>query len=155
MATHSSTLTWRIAWMEEPGGLQSMRSPRVRYDWSTSLSLSFPFSYISHFSRTQCDESRLYWTEQRWDGALLNIFSSCDNENWLLLKRWQLRKDLSPKLDPNNWTFIGCEKGCVSKVKKREAIFFFNIWWWGTWLIIWENTLLGLNLFVFTHMHSR
>ena len=24
MATHSSTLTWKIPWMEEPGGLQSM-----------------------------------------------------------------------------------------------------------------------------------
>ena len=26
MATHSSTLAWRIPWMEEPGGLQSMES---------------------------------------------------------------------------------------------------------------------------------
>ena len=32
MATHSSTLAWRILWTEEPGGLQSMRSPRVRHD---------------------------------------------------------------------------------------------------------------------------
>ena len=29
MATHSSTLAWKISWMEEPGGLQSMGSPRV------------------------------------------------------------------------------------------------------------------------------
>ena len=29
MATHSSTLAWRIPWMEEPGGLQSMGSLRV------------------------------------------------------------------------------------------------------------------------------
>ena len=32
MAAHSSTLAWRIPWMEEPGGLQSMRSLRVRHD---------------------------------------------------------------------------------------------------------------------------
>ena len=32
MATHSSILAWRIPWMEEPGGLQSTRSPRVRHD---------------------------------------------------------------------------------------------------------------------------
>ena len=32
MATHSSTLAWKIPWMEEPGGLQSMGSLRVRYD---------------------------------------------------------------------------------------------------------------------------
>ena len=32
MATHSSILAWRIPWTEEPGGLQSMGSQRVRYD---------------------------------------------------------------------------------------------------------------------------
>ena len=39
MAPHSSTLAWRIPWMEEPGRLQSMGSHRVRHDWVTSLSL--------------------------------------------------------------------------------------------------------------------
>ena len=29
MATHSSILAWRIPWMEEPGGLQSVGSQRV------------------------------------------------------------------------------------------------------------------------------
>ena len=33
MAMHSSILAWKIPWTEEPGGLQSMRSQRVRYDW--------------------------------------------------------------------------------------------------------------------------
>ena len=32
MATHSSTLAWEIPWTEEPGGLQSMGSQRVRHD---------------------------------------------------------------------------------------------------------------------------
>ena len=32
MATHSSTLAWGIPWTEEPGGLQSMGSRRVRHD---------------------------------------------------------------------------------------------------------------------------
>jgi len=40
MATHSSTLTWRIPWREGPGRLQSMGSQRVGHDWATSLSLS-------------------------------------------------------------------------------------------------------------------
>ena len=39
MATHSSTLAWKIPWMEEPGRLQSMGSLRVGHDWTTSLSL--------------------------------------------------------------------------------------------------------------------
>ena len=37
MATHSSTLAWKIPWMEEPGRLQSMGSLRVGHDWVTSL----------------------------------------------------------------------------------------------------------------------
>ena len=32
MATHSSILAWRIPWTEEPGGLQSRGSQRVRHD---------------------------------------------------------------------------------------------------------------------------
>ena len=32
MATHSSILVWKIPWMEEPGGLQSMGSKRVGHD---------------------------------------------------------------------------------------------------------------------------
>ena len=32
MATHSGILAWKIPWMEESGGLQSMGSQRVRHD---------------------------------------------------------------------------------------------------------------------------
>ena len=39
MAPHSSTLAWKIPWMEESGRLQSMGLLRVRHDWATSLSL--------------------------------------------------------------------------------------------------------------------
>ena len=39
MAPHSSTLAWKIPWMEKPGVLQSMASWRVGHDWATSLSL--------------------------------------------------------------------------------------------------------------------
>ena len=36
MAPHSSTLAWKIPWIEEPGGLQSMGSLRVGHDSFTS-----------------------------------------------------------------------------------------------------------------------
>ena len=36
MATHSSTVSWRISWTEGPGGLQSMGSQRVGHDWVTN-----------------------------------------------------------------------------------------------------------------------
>ena len=45
--THSSTLAWKIPWMEEPGRLQSMRSQRVGHCWATSLSF---FTFI-HWRR--------------------------------------------------------------------------------------------------------
>ena len=41
MATHSSTLAWRILWTEEPGGLQFMGSQRVRHN---STVTNFHFS---------------------------------------------------------------------------------------------------------------
>ena len=37
MAPHSSTLAWKIPWMEESGGLQSMRSLRVGHDFAFSF----------------------------------------------------------------------------------------------------------------------
>ena len=39
MATHSSTLAWKIPWTEELGRLQSMGLLRVRHDLANSLSL--------------------------------------------------------------------------------------------------------------------
>ena len=39
IATYSTALAWKIPWTEESGRLQSMGSQRVRYDWTTSLSL--------------------------------------------------------------------------------------------------------------------
>ena len=41
MAIYSSTLAWKIPWMEEPDRLQSMGSQRVGHDWATSLPISF------------------------------------------------------------------------------------------------------------------
>ena len=42
MATHSSTLAWKIPWTEEPGGLQSMGSQRVGH-------LLSDFTFTVHF----------------------------------------------------------------------------------------------------------
>ena len=40
MATHPSILAWKIPWMEEPGGLQSMGTQTVGHNQAISLSLS-------------------------------------------------------------------------------------------------------------------
>ncbi|KAB0378553.1 hypothetical protein FD755_010131 [Muntiacus reevesi] len=42
VVTHVSILTWRIPWTEEPGGLQSMGSQRVRYNWDLGVLKPLP-----------------------------------------------------------------------------------------------------------------
>ena len=37
MATHSSTLAWKIPWTEEPGGIQSLGSQRVGHNRETNI----------------------------------------------------------------------------------------------------------------------
>ena len=47
MATHSSILAWRIPWTEEPGGLQSMGSQRVRHDQNNSARTTHTYDQVS------------------------------------------------------------------------------------------------------------
>ena len=54
MAPHSSTLAWKIPWMEEPGRLQSIGSLRVRHDWVTSRSLFTFMHWRMKWQPTQC-----------------------------------------------------------------------------------------------------
>ena len=46
MATHSSTLAWRIPWTQEPGGLPSTGSHRVGHDWSDLAAAAAVYSVI-------------------------------------------------------------------------------------------------------------
>ena len=67
LATHSSTLAWKIPWTEEPGGLQSMGSLRVGHDWATSLSL---FTFIHWRRKWQSTPVFLPGKSQGW-GSLV------------------------------------------------------------------------------------
>ena len=71
-APHSSTLAWKIPWMEEPGRLQSMGLLRVGHDWATSL-FSFHFRALEKEMATH--SSVLVWripgTEE--PGVLLSM----------------------------------------------------------------------------------
>ena len=46
MAPHSSTLAWKISWMEEPGGVQSMGSDTTESDTTEQLNSHFSLSCI-------------------------------------------------------------------------------------------------------------
>ena len=81
MAPHSSTLPWKIPWMEEPGGLQSMGSLRVRHNWATSLSL-FHFHALEKEMATH--SSVLAWRIP-WAGEPggLDVYGVTQSQTWL------------------------------------------------------------------------
>ena len=93
MATHSSTLAWEIPRTEEPGGLQSMGSQRVRHDlWLKNKTLSTD-STIESLQRAPCQDSDFtYWQ------------TSCKSEKFLQVAKergrergWK-REDQDPSL---------------------------------------------------------
>ena len=56
MATHSSTLAWKIPWMEKSGRLQSMGSQKVRHDWRLDfISWRSFYFWFGHFWR-ECEK---------------------------------------------------------------------------------------------------
>ena len=73
MAPHSSTLAWKVPWTEEPGGLQSMRSIRVRHDWATLLSL---FTFM-HWRRKWQPTPVFLPGESQGRGSLVSCLWSC------------------------------------------------------------------------------
>ena len=70
MAPHSSTLAWKIPWMEEPGRLQSMRLLGVRCDRATSLSL---FTFM-HWRRKWQPTPVFLPGESQGQGSLVGTF---------------------------------------------------------------------------------
>ena len=80
MAPHSSTLAWEIPGMEEPGGLQSMGSLRVRHDWATSLSF---FTFMHWRRKWQPTPVFLPGESQRWEpGGLRSMGSHRVGHDW-------------------------------------------------------------------------
>ena len=82
MAPHSSTLAWKIPWMKEPDGLQSMGSRRVGYNRATSLSL---FTFM-HWRRKWQPTSVFFPGESQGWGSLVGYIYGVA-QSWTQLKR--------------------------------------------------------------------
>ena len=83
MAPHSSTLTWKIPWMEEPGKLQPMGSLRVRLDRATSLSL-FTFMHCRRNGNPlQCSCLENPRDGGAWWAAVYGVAQSQTRLKWL------------------------------------------------------------------------
>ena len=103
MATHSSTIAWKITWTEKPGRLQSMGSQRVGHDRATSLTQR-PLLYIS----------------VNFTNSFIMIFSFGDrnliieqSQDYLLIKLTKIW--VKKKKSKNFW---------AKKKKKKEKRFF-------------------------------
>ena len=83
MAPHSSTLAWKISWTEEPGGLQSMGSLRVRHDWATSLSLFLSCIGEGNGNPLQCSCLENPRDGGAWWAAVYGVAQSWTQLKWL------------------------------------------------------------------------
>ena len=81
MAPHSSTLAWKILWMEEPRRLQSMGSLRVGHDWAISLSLSCTGEGNGNSLQCSCLENPR--DEGAWWAAVYGVAQSQTRLKWL------------------------------------------------------------------------
>ena len=69
MATHFSTLAWKVPWMEEPGRLQSMGSLRDGHDWATSL-----YFHFHALEKEMATHSSILWAA---------IYGAAQSRTWL------------------------------------------------------------------------
>ena len=99
-ALHSSILAWKIPWMEEPGGLQSMGSLRVQHDWATSLSLFTFMHWRGKWQPTPVFLPR----ESQGQGSLVGCVYGV-TQSWTRLK-WFSRSSRSSSNDPFNSNHI-------------------------------------------------
>ena len=88
MATHFSSLAWKIPWTEEPGRLQSMESLRVGHNWLASLSISLSCIGEGNGNPLQCfclenprDGGAIYGVSQSW--TQLKQLSSSSSQSLL------------------------------------------------------------------------
>ena len=83
MAPHSSTLAWKIPWMEEPGRLQSMGSLRVGHEWATSLSLFTLCIGEGNGNPLRCSCLDSLGDEGAWWTAIYVVTQSWKQLKWL------------------------------------------------------------------------
>ena len=90
MAPHSSTLAWKIPWMEELGRLQSMGWLRVGHDWVTSLSL---FTFM-HWRRKWQPTPVFLPGESQGQGSLVGCRLWSCTESDMTEVTWQQQQDV-------------------------------------------------------------
>ena len=82
MATHSSVLAWRIPGMEEPGGLPSLGSHRVRHNWSNLAAAAAAVWFLQWktLKRTFKEELPIFSAIDLWCDQLMTCLSASSVE---------------------------------------------------------------------------
>ena len=103
MAPHSSTLAWKIPWMEEPGRLQPLGLLTVRHDWATSLS----FFTFMHWRRKWQATPVILPGESQGRGSLVGSVSEVTQSQTRL--KWLSSSSMSIQLVmPSNHLILCC-----------------------------------------------
>ena len=104
MATHSSVLAWRIPWTEEPGGLLSIGSHRVRHDWSDLACMHALEKEMAAHS------SVLSWRipGTREPGGLQSVWSHRAGHDW---------GNLAAAVAADSWYLFSCYLHCIGGVR--------------------------------------
>ena len=130
MAPHSSTLAWKIPWMEELGGLQSMGSRRVGHDWVTSLSLFCSCIGEGNGNPLQCSCLENPRDGGAWWAAVYGVAQSRTGLKRLSSSSSPINRNISI----SNWwwfDFLGrrmlnyLEHNCRSNVYRASKILYF------------------------------
>ena len=128
MATHSSILVWKVPQTEEPGGLQSMVSQRVRHNWTIGHSTQHRWKererekeIVGGRGRKKAEEGglspksyTLYKNQTKWDHTLKHKHGTIKilekKKHKIPGERWESLQDLGPEkeflyLTPSNLFF--------------------------------------------------
>ena len=116
MATQSSTLAWKIPWMEEPGTLQSMESLRVGHDWATSLSFSLSCTGEGNGNPLQCS---CLENPRDWGAWWAAIYGVSQSRTRLKQLSSSSSRDLFKKIRDTKGTFHA-KMGSIKDINCRD-----------------------------------
>ena len=126
MASHSSTLAWKIPWMEEPGRLQSMGSLRVGHNWATEW-LHFSLSYIGEGNGNplQCPCLENPRDGGAWWAAVYGVAQSWTRLKQLSSSKYILWLSTTWKMTAYSyifyWSIIALQVVLVSTIQQSES----------------------------------
>ena len=119
MATHSTTLAWKIPWMEEPGRLQSMGSQKVGHDWANSLHFTF------------------YFYQKKKKKAVWDFYCDCTDP----IDQFELMWNFNSRWFSDSWTRDFSCQGSKGMCIRLGKLFSLHISYWICSIATSENSL--------------